>query len=263
MLDESYIDPKDVLPYPPIAITKGFDKGDVEQPIPICTYGNFSFIQSQPKAGKTFFVSLLASAYLKPNKHTGDIESHRGGKKLIHYDTEQGEFHAHRVFRRVTQMAKTTDDYMSFALRKYSAKERVAFIDWHIENTTDIGVIIIDGIADLIDDVNDIEKSSKLAQQLMKWTQENNIHIITVIHTNHGSEKPTGHLGSFLEKKCETQIALTRDEESSNVLVKCKRSRGASFDDFQFRVNAYNIPEVLENLDDTIYGESAGFRFEV
>ena len=42
----------------------------------------------------------------------------------------------------------------------------------------------------------------------MEWSAKFNCHIVTVIHSNYGSEKPTGHLGSFLEKKTETQIQL-------------------------------------------------------
>ena len=37
----------------------------------------------------------------------------------------------------------------------------------------------------------------------MEWSQKFNCHIITVIHSNFGSDKPTGHLGSALEKKRE------------------------------------------------------------
>ena len=264
MQEESFLDPSESVERPPIALSKGLFRGDVNDPLSICTYGNFSFIQSAPKNGKTFLVSLFASAYLKPNQFTGDMRSFRkAGQKLIHYDTEQGDYHAHKVFKRVSHMTGASEDYMCFALRKYSAKKRIAFIDWQLDNTPDVGMVIIDGIADLIDDVNDITKSSLLAQQLMKWTQEKNIHIMTVIHTNHGSEKPTGHLGSFLEKKAETQIAIERDEETNNVLVKCKRSRAINFEDFAFKINSSGIPDVLEELDDRIYGESAGFEFEV
>ena len=40
----------------------------------------------------------------------------------------------------------------------------------------------------------------------MAWSTVYDCHIVTVIHSNFGSDKPTGHLGSFLEKKAETQI---------------------------------------------------------
>jgi len=59
--------------------------------------------------------------------------------------------------------------------------------------------VIIDGIADLVSDVNNLEESNLVVQKIMKWSAELDCHIVTVIHSNFGSDKPTGHLGSFLE----------------------------------------------------------------
>ena len=57
------------MEYPPTALSYGektiqTKKGDLTFPIPIGTYGNFSFVQAPPKTKKTFFISLLASVYL-------------------------------------------------------------------------------------------------------------------------------------------------------------------------------------------------------
>ena len=64
ILKDSYMDPKDKVKYPPVAISMGSRGGLEDFPICIGTYGNFSFIQAPPKSRKTFLVSLLASAYL-------------------------------------------------------------------------------------------------------------------------------------------------------------------------------------------------------
>ena len=82
----------------------------------------------------------------------------------------------------------------------------------------------------------------------MKWTAKYRCHIITVIHSNYGTSKPTGHLGSFLEKKCETQIELELNPAlSDRVNVSCRRSRGFPFESFSFKVNKIGLPEVIEN----------------
>jgi hypothetical protein len=106
-------------------------------------------------------------------------------------------------------------------------------------------------VADLVSDVNNIEESNMVVGKIMKWTEMYQVHIITVIHTNHGSNKPTGHLGSALEKKAETQIQLEKDEENPDIInVRCKASRSKSFDDFSFFVNDYGYPEVAgQNLE--------------
>ena len=80
------------------------------------------------KARKTFFVSLLASVYLSGgNNFGGKIKGHREGRCLMHFDTEQGSWHAQRVFRRVQDMANTKDVgcYHTYALRTIGYKERL------------------------------------------------------------------------------------------------------------------------------------------
>ena len=63
-------------------------------------------------------------------------------------------------------------------------------------------MLIIDGVADLCADVNNIEKSNELVSALMRISQQQNVHIICVIHQNFGSAKlGTGHLGSALREK--------------------------------------------------------------
>ncbi len=75
--------------------------------------------------------------------------------------------------------------------------------------------------------------------------KELDCHIVTVIHSNFGTDKPTGHLGSFLEKKTETQISLELNTVNKGLVkVSCKRSRNAPFEDFNFKVNNFGLPQV-------------------
>ena len=257
ILQQSYVDPQEKIEYPPIAISKGETGGNNPIPLPLGTYGNFSFISAAPKSKKTFLVSLLAAAYLScDKKYTKDMVGSRKKKKLIHYDTEQGRFHAQRTFNRVVRMCEDTSDYYSYALREYSAYERLEFINWHLYNIDNPGLVIIDGIADLILDSNDLVQSNELIQYLMKWTQDLNIHIITVIHSNFNSDKATGHLGSFMEKKTETQISLQLSPDDRDLaVVKCRRARGYPFEDFAFRIESDGLPYIQDSLPKSINRE--------
>lgn len=252
ILESSYVDPLEDISYPPTAISYGLVHNI---PVSIGTYGNFSFVQAPPKSKKTFFLSLIASAYCgATSEYTHKMLGFKGNKKLIHYDTEQGSFHAQKVFSRVFKMSNNVQGYHTYALRQYSPMERLAFIDKHLNSLSDVGLVIIDGIADLMYDSNDLKESSQVTQYLMKWTQELDIHVMTAIHSNWNSDKPTGHLGSFLEKKAETQIAL-EVIDNNNVLVKCKRSRGFSFEDFAFRIDNKGLPRILQEIPEKINGD--------
>lgn len=253
LLEQAYIDPSKDMEHPPVALSYGeytynTNKGPVTYDAPIGTYGNFSFIQAAPKHNKTFLVSLLSAAYLggKSSKFSGKIKGHRGDRCLIHFDTEQGSFHAHRTFRRVLDMTGLDNSYYkTYALRDAGHRERLNMIRVAIEDTPNAGLVVVDGIADLMGDVNNIEEANNVVQEIMTLTHRYNIHLMTVIHTNFGSEKPTGHLGSAMEKKAETQIQLERDTSDSNIIkVICKRSRSRAFDTFSFYVNDVGFPQM-------------------
>ena len=257
--EECSININDKIEHPPVAISYKNKEvitrdGEVKEfPIPIGTYGNFSFIQAPPKSMKTFFVSLLASAYCNPNgDHTPNMNSYREDRQFIHFDTEQGDWHSQRVFKRMQWMNRgvNLDYYHTFALRKVGSKQRVDFIDYYLKSLANegkkIGLVVIDGIADLVSDVNNLEESSEVVQKVMEWTAVYGCHIVTVIHSNYGSDKPTGHLGSFLEKKTETQIQLEKDDNKLGVItVSCKRSRNTPFETFDFKLDESGLPVII------------------
>ena len=260
--EECAIDTNDVMEYPPTALSLGEKTiqakgGDITMPIPIGTYGNFSFVQAPPKSKKTFFVSLLASVYLSGgNNFGGKLKGHREGRCLMHFDTEQGHWHAQRVFKRVQDMSNTKEVgcYHTYALRTIGYKERLQFIEHCLEqNKGKNGLVIIDGVADLVSDVNNLEESNLCVQKIMQLSAKYDCHIITVIHSNYGSDKPTGHLGSFLEKKTENQIQLEINTVNKEwITVSCKRSRGYAFETFSFSINEFGLPFVVGEIYDPL-----------
>ena len=260
---ECKVDINKKIDYPPVALSYGeklvkSSKGDTLVPIALGTFGNLSVITAPPKTMKTFFVSLLASSFLSDsNIYTGKIKGHRGDGHLIHIDTEQGQWHACKVFKRPLDMDNNINQnkYHTFALRSVGFKERLEFIEYYLnEKIKTPSLLIIDGIADLIADVNNIEQSNKLVSNLMRISAQKNCHIINVIHQNYGSQKlGTGHLGSALEKKAETVISLEANTVNKDwVTVKCGRSRGYCFETFSFEVNSMGLPQIVNNIYDPL-----------
>ncbi|MBC8304199.1 MAG: AAA family ATPase [Pelagibacterales bacterium] len=254
------VNTKELLLYPPIALSMGevtlrTKNGAKIFPIPLGTYGNFSFVSAPPKTHKTYFISLLASVYIAgSNRFGGDMRGFREDKCLVHFDTEQGKYHAQRVFARVNDMAEIDKEdicYHTFALRTIGYKTRIEFIDYYLKKQENLGLVIIDGIADLCSDVNNIVEANEVVQRIMEWSANYNCHIICVIHSNWGSEKPTGHLGSFMEKKTETHIQLEKNI-LNEITVKCKRSRGFTFENFSFKINDFGLPVIVKEMYDPL-----------
>ncbi|HBI39891.1 MAG TPA: mobilization protein, partial [Tenacibaculum sp.] len=83
----------------------------------------------------------------------------------------------------------------SYGLRKESPSERLKLVEHAIENTPNLGFVVIDGIRDLITSINDEAESTNMASKLLEWTERYNIHIVVILHENPGSDKARGHIG--------------------------------------------------------------------
>lgn len=253
--DLHFVDIDTVLKPQPVAISIGetLYKGNY-YPISFGSYGDFSCIVGASKSKKTFLKSLITACYIGGNSnfYADNIKGHNSKDKfVIDIDTEQSEFHSQRVFRRVAEMVGVNpSQYKPFSLRKLSANERLDFIDWlftESEYKDNIGLCNIDGVADLVNDVNDLEASNKVAQKLLKWSAEANCHILTVLHRNFGTKKPTGHLGSAVLKKAETVVFVEKENEM--VLVNPEYTRNQPFETFAFEVREDWLPYVVGDYD--------------
>ena len=115
--------------------------------------------------------------------------------------------------------------------------ERREIIRYAIYNTPNVGLVVIDGIRDLMLDINNSTEATKLVGDLMQWTSEQNIHIQTVLHLNKGDDNARGHIGTELNNKAETVLQITRDNtlpERSIVAPAIIRSK--PFGKFAFRL---------------------------
>ena len=244
---EVFID--EVLPKPPIAISIGTTEyKNNTVPLIYGSYGDYSCIIGASKAKKTFLKSAILAGYIggKATNYFQDIRGHQTEKKyVIDIDTEQSRYHSQKVFRRVIEMVgRQYPYYKCFGIREYTPKERFAFISWLLTESKykdQLGIVSIDGLADLIDDFNSLEQSNMLQQHLLNWSSEANAHIIGILHRNFGSEKPVGHIGSAILKKAETVVFT--EPENKLIKVQCKYSRNYPFEDFAFTINDDGLPQ--------------------
>jgi hypothetical protein len=245
---------KDVKP-PPIALSMGeYTMGQQQYEIPFATYGNFSCLIGQSKSMKTFFKSALVAAYIggKANNYFPNMKGHdTAGKFVIDIDTEQSLWHTQHVARRTTQMVGAIPDfYKPYSTRRWDAKTRFQFLEWicmESDFKDNLGLVIVDGAADITDSVNDLDTANKIVQGMLTWTELRKCHLSTVLHMNWGSDKATGHLGSAIMKKSETVAGVQKDDFNV-VTVTPNYCRNRSFDKFQFRLNEWDLP-LLDELD--------------
>jgi len=257
VVSDCYIDLSEEMPKPEILLSIGEHLyKNKYYPTPVMTSGEFSAIVAISKAKKSFLKSAFIGCYIggDANLLFDNIKSFRDKDyTILDFDTEQGKYYAQRTFRRVQDItARSYGNYHCYATRQLSSRQRLELIDYCLKNQSTlykepIKLISIDGIADLVENTNDIVMSKEASDYIMKWTFDYNIHITTVIHKSGITGKPLGHLGTYILKKAESVIDLEINEDKS-ITVSNPASRGYRFDSFIFDVNSDSLPYLIETI---------------
>ena len=222
---------------------------DKDESATVATMGNFSVITGKAKSKKTFFISMILSEIL--NEQSSGNRKIRGVKqidksKVLYFDTEQSKYHFQKICKRISNEIgyESSDDFLAYALRGESPKDRFEVIDYAIQNTENLGYVIIDGVRDLVTSINDETESSMMATSLLKWSEEKDIHIIVVLHQNPSNDKARGHLGTELMNKAETVFLVQVDttNENNSSVVSPQLCRNKPFEPFAFYIDDDGVP---------------------
>jgi hypothetical protein len=193
----------------------------------VATPANLATINSQIKTGKSAVVGALISSTMTqdPDADTlGFSSSNPKNLALCHFDTEQAPddfwHHINRALRRAR--VETSPKWLyPYCLTGLGCKRA-----WEcFEEGVKIGAepcggthsILIDGVADLVADVNDAAECNDFVARLHEMAIQFDCPIWAVIHFNPGSDKSRGHLGSQLERKAETNLRLDKVNESTTI----------------------------------------------
>lgn len=205
----------------------------------IGTLGNFSASIGKAKSKKTFNVAALTAAALT----NGSVLHYRASfpeekRGILYIDTEQGRPHCQQVLRRILRLAglpeeRDPDNLVMLTLRKFPPDMRLAIVDHAIGTIPHLGLVIIDGIRDLLYDINSPKEATDIISRFMQWTDDRQIHIHTILHQN--------------KNKAETVMQIEVDKEERSIsVVEAIHIRDREFEPFAFRINSETLPELVE-----------------
>lgn len=231
---------------PPIVVWK--QKTQTGDDAYLGTLGDFSLIIGKAKSKKTFLLSLITSISLNSGtigNLSGSLPANK--KTILYFDTEQSDWYIHKHLKRICALSNIPEpeNLRLYMLRIKTPSERFELIDKLICNTPNIGLVVIDGIRDLITSINSEEEACEIATKLLYWTTKYKIHIVTVLHQNKGDDKARGHIGTELINKAETVLSVTKDMDNVNIsTVKGEFCRGLPPDEFSFEI-INSMPELV------------------
>lgn len=240
VLRSHQIKPTDEIPKPPIAWKNG--------EATCGTLGNFSMFIGKAKSRKSFFVCMVIAGVLNPDDSKNPISGAlpKEKSKVLYFDTEQGKYHVQCALKRICTMIGrevSSDELMVYALRPLAPQERMAAIEHAISTTQGVGLVVIDGVADLQTDINSPEQAVMVATKLLKWTEIYGIHLIVILHANKGDQNARGHLGTELVNKAETTLSVTKDTVNPEIsIVEPEYCRNKEPEPFAFEINEDGLP---------------------
>ncbi|WP_124641620.1 AAA family ATPase [Amniculibacterium aquaticum] len=216
--------------------------------------GNFSLITGKAKSRKSFFLSMIAGALLSCDTNatiTGHLPNDK--KKVLYFDTEQGEYHVQKLHKRIGAIAgENFDNLKVYRFRGFEPTKRLELIDYAIKTTENLGYVFIDGIRDLTYSINDEQQATLLSTYLLQWTEEYNIHITTVLHQNKGDTNARGHLGTELVNKAQTVLSISRAKDNKDIsLIEVTESRDKDFDGLAFEIDSDGLPYITDYTPST------------
>jgi len=179
--------------------------------------GNIGMVTAQMGAGKSALCEGIAAARLNRDADTFGIAV-ATDRAVLYIDTERSrEDHWRsweRVARRAGIHAPTPLDGVEFENWKMigTLKGRADRLRERL-STGSYGLVIVDGLGDLVSDTNDLVESQTLLVELCAMAESHDVAVMVTLHENPGmNDKPRGHLGSELLRRAECALSLQYDK---------------------------------------------------
>lgn len=219
---------------------------------PRCDVSGLTGLQ---KTGKTF-VSSMIMACCTNKKVLGLERATDEPLKVMWIDTEQSLATTKRILKeRVGKMIGTEefpdDRFFVFNMRRRTPKERREQLALAIE-TYKPDICIIDGLADMTDDINSGTDSTELMQMLLTLAQQHNCNITANIHLNRTGDKFNlrGWLGTLMLQKSYEVFNCERMADNQTFAMEMLFSRLCQpCEEMYYRIDDNGLPYITKKPD--------------
>lgn len=215
------------------------------------------------KSGKTFFLSILMAACLSKKSLALERASLPSSDdyqpddisplKVLWLDTEQSQQSTQEILRdRIIplsginpQTSDISEKLYAFNLRGLGFDKRKKMVEVALR-TINPDICIIDGIKDLMTDINDAVQATTIMEKLMSLAKELNCCIVCVLHLNKAQQDRNmrGSIGTELTNKAFEVFQCEMIEESDTFKVSQTFSRKQKMkENLYYRVNDQGLPK--------------------
>lgn len=208
------------------------------------------------KSGKTTFLSILMAACLTQKalaleRYTNHDDS---PLRVLWLDTEQSQQSTQEILKdRIIPLSVESEEsvcdlnstFYAFNLRGLGFEKRGKMVDVAIRSIQP-DIAIIDGVKDLMTDINDAVQATIIMEKLMALAKEKNCCIVCVLHQNKSEQDRNmrGSIGTELTNKAFEVFQCECIEESDMFKVTHTYSRKQKMKrKFYYHINDDGLPE--------------------
>jgi energy-coupling factor transporter ATP-binding protein EcfA2 len=217
--------------------------------------GNILAITGSEGSGKSNYLgALLAGTIAHSDVDIDtlgtDVSSNPTGSAVLFYDTEQSEAQLYKNVSQIVRRAKVNHPptwFKTYGLVGMNRNDRLTSIlhsmDRYYYEYGGIHLVVIDGVADLIDGVNDEESAVALIDELFRLAGIYKTVIICVLHLSPSGYKLRGHLGSEIQRKAAGILSIEKDDDKVNSVIKALKVRDGS---------PLDVPQLIIGWDEAL-----------
>ena len=216
---------------------------------PCFARGELTAVSGKAKSGKTFVCSVLMTLCfqrqilnLERNEDISTVDpSSITPLRVLWYDTEQSEESTQDILKnRILPMAGISesefpaDRFQIFNVRGESYSDRLKMLEVAVPRYKP-DLVILDGIRDLVADINDGVVAQDVVERLMHLASDNRCAIVCVLHQNKSVEDKNlrGWIGTELKNK-------------AFEIYECAKSAERIFTWSQTDTRKYDIPDKVQ-----------------
>lgn len=217
-------------------------------------------IAGPAKSGKTFFTSMVMACCIR--QQVMSLERVRKEPlRVMWYDTEQSRNTTKEILsKRIGRMIGHTDptgrefpdeQFFVFNVRAASIKERRELLGVAVA-TYRPDLVILDGISDLLNDINDGPRATELMEELLQLAETYNCNITAIIHLNRTGDKNNlrGWLGTVMLQKSFEVFNCSQVSQTETLSVEQSVSRKyRCLDTLYYEIDQEGIPFTTQKPD--------------
>lgn len=198
----------------------------------ILTLGSLLVLTGKPKARKTTFLhAFLSAGILRDSIWTIRVELPPERPEIVLIDTEQSIFDLINSLKRIEPIIRKPiaeiPNFSVYSARSFDVEQITNLIETICKNNPKIGLIALDGLIDLVNDINDVRESKQAITFIKKICDNYNVAIVGIIHQNKGTNFSLGHLGAFASRFAQSELSIEKNDDNNSSTMKSTYLRSA------------------------------------